>query len=133
MLKPVAALAALAIAVAPSAQAFPIVGAAGLCPNAQAVVAYVQATYPAVLSIGGVRQDPIADHPSGHAVDIIVGGNTTLGNQIEADLMSQAGRFGIKYLIWQQTQYTVGGGVSLMANRGSATANHRDHIHTSVF
>ena len=98
---------------APAAQAFPVVGGQGLVPNARAVVDYVQATYPGVLSIGGVRQDALPDHPSGRAVDIMVGGNAALGNQIAADLRSKSGQFGVRYLLWQ-------------------TVSHYDHVHVSV-
>ena len=111
----VAAVAAVCVAVvkAPAAQAFPVVGGQGLVPNARAVVDYIQATYPGVLSIGGVRQDALPDHPSGRAVDIMVGGNAALGNQIAADLRAQSGRFGMRYLLWQ-------------------TVSHYDHVHVSV-
>jgi hypothetical protein len=98
---------------APSAQAVPIVGGGGLTPNAWALANYIQANYPGVQSIGGVRQDPWPDHPSGRAIDVMVGGNTALGNQIYADIMGNPGRFGISYALWQ-------------------TSAHFDHIHFTV-
>jgi hypothetical protein len=98
---------------APSAQAVPIVGGGGLTPNAWALANYIQANYPGVQSIGGVRQDPWPDHPSGKAIDVMVGGNTALGNQIYADIMGNPGRFGISYALWQ-------------------TSAHFDHIHFTV-
>lgn len=113
MLKHVAAVAAIAVLAAPTANAAPIVGGNGLTPNAWALANYIQANYPGVQSIGGVRQDPYPDHPSGRAIDVMVGGNTALGNQIYADIMGNPGRFGISYTLWQ-------------------TAGHFDHIHFTV-
>jgi hypothetical protein len=111
--KSLAAVLATAVVLAPSAQAVPIVGGGGLTPNAWALANYIQANYPGVQSIGGVRQDPYPDHPSGRAIDVMVGGNTALGNQIYADIMGNPGRFGISYALWQ-------------------TAGHGDHIHFTV-
>jgi hypothetical protein len=111
--KSLAAVLATAVVLAPSAQAVPIVGAGGLTPNAWATANYIQANYPGVQSIGGVRQDPWPDHPSGRAIDVMVGGNTALGNQIYADIMGNPGRFGISYALWQ-------------------TSAHFDHIHFTV-
>jgi hypothetical protein len=111
--KSLAAVLATAVVLAPSAQAVPIVGGGGLTPNAWALANYIQANYPGVQSIGGVRQDPWPDHPSGRAIDVMVGGNTALGNQIYADIQSQSGRFGVSYMLWQ-------------------TAGHFDHLHITV-
>jgi hypothetical protein len=110
---------AAAVCVAPmvtttQARAVPLVGGGGLCPNASSLAAYVRNTYPGVLSIGGVRPDPLPDHPSGHAIDIMVGGNTALGNMIKNDIASQSGNFGVKYILWQ-------------------VPSHYDHIHVTVF
>ena len=112
-MKSLAAVLATAVVLAPSAQAVPIVGGGGLTPNAWALANYIQANYPGVQSIGGVRSDPYPDHPSGRAIDVMVGGNTALGNQIYADIMGNPGRFGISYALWQ-------------------TAGHGDHIHFTV-
>lgn len=103
---------ALALATAPAAQAVPIVGGNGLCPNAWSLAEYIRATYPGVLSIGGVRSDPLPDHPSGHAIDIMVG-NLGLGDTIAADIRSQSGRFAVKYVLWR-------------------VASHYDHVHVTV-
>lgn len=126
-MKRLIAITAAAVLTAPAANAFPVVGGNGLCPNAQNLLAYIQNTYPAVLSVGGVRRDPIPDHATGHAIDVMVGGNTALG-----DVLSQSGRFGVRYTIWQQTEHMPSGAAVFMANRGSPTANHRDHVHISV-
>lgn len=90
----------------------PTVGMAGVVPNARALAAYIIATYPGVRSIGGVRADPIPDHPSGHAIDIMVD-DMALGDVILADIHSQAARFGVDYTLWR-------------------VAAHFDHIHVRV-
>ena len=114
-MKSLAAVLATAVVLAPSAQAVPIVGGQGLTPNAAALADYVRANYPGVLSIGGIRPcDAIGEHCSGRAIDIMVGGNTALGNTIYADIMGNPGRFGISYTIWQ------------------SDSAHWDHLHVSV-
>ena len=98
----------------PKASAVPIIGRKGLVPNANNLTDYISMNYPGVMSIGGVRSDPLPDHPSGHAIDIMVGGKTSLGNAIHSDIMSNRSRFGIKYTLWQ-------------------VSRHYDHIHVTVY
>ena len=93
--------------------AIPTVGMGGLVPNARILAAYIIATYPGVESIGGVRADALPDHPSGHAIDIMIGSNMGLGDAINADIQSQAGRFGVAYTMWR-------------------VANHFNHVHITV-
>lgn len=113
MIRKLTAVAATAVLTAPPAAAVPIVGGQGLTPNAAALAEYIRATYPGVQSIGGVRSDPLPDHPSGRAIDIMVGTNTALGDTIHADIQAQAGRFGVQYTLWQ-------------------VSAHYDHIHITV-
>lgn len=91
----------------------PTVGMGGLVPNARMLAAYIMATYPGVRSIGGVRADPLPDHPSGRAIDIMIGSDMALGDAINSDILSQAGRFGVSYTMWR-------------------VASHYDHIHVTV-
>jgi peptidoglycan DL-endopeptidase CwlO len=91
-----------------------MVGMGGVCPNAANLASYIAANYPGVLSIGGVRADRLPDHPSGHAIDVMVGGNSSLGYAINNDVLSQRGRFGVKYTMWMVPQ-------------------HHDHVHITVF
>ena len=91
----------------------PTVGMGGLVPNARSLADYVMAKFPGVQSIGGVRADPLPDHPSGHAVDIMIGSDMGLGDAINADVQSQAGRFGVAYTMWR-------------------VANHFNHVHVTV-
>jgi hypothetical protein len=93
--------------------AVPTVGMGGIVPNARALAAYIINTYPGVQSIGGVRSDPLPDHPSGHAIDIMIGSDMGLGDAINADVQGQAGRFGVVYTMWR-------------------VANHFNHVHVTV-
>jgi len=92
----------------------PTIGMGGLVPNAWALAAYISNAYPGVQSIGGVRSDPLPDHPSGHAIDIMIGWDMSLGDAISADVGSQAGRFGVAYTLWR-------------------VPNHFNHVHVTVF
>jgi hypothetical protein len=113
-MKTLAALAAAAVVAAPSAHAdIQLVGMVGLTPNAQALEAYVASTYNPP-SIGGVRPDALPDHPTGHALDFMVYGNTRLGNAIYGDLNSNKAAHSIKYCLWQ-------------------VPHHYDHVHCTVF
>lgn len=81
--------------------------------------------------IGGVGSRPNAsDHPVGLALDFMTLSNTGLGNKIASYLIANAQRLLIKYLIWQQ-KFNDGSGWSAMEDRGSITANHMDHVHSS--
>ena len=93
--------------------AIPTVGMSGLAPNARTLAAYIIATFPGVQSIGGVRPDALPDHPSGHAIDIMIGSDMALGDAINADVQSQAERFGVSYTMWR-------------------VANHFNHVHVTV-
>jgi hypothetical protein len=103
----------------------------GMTPNAIAVINAVKAEFPGSGPFGGYRPGDPLDHGTGHAVDIMCG--TTEGNEIAAFLQANAGELNIKYLIWRQRIWYPGGSWQGMEDRGSATANHYDHVHVSVF
>jgi len=109
-----AAVPASVVAALGLAPPIPAVGMVGLVPNARSLAGYIMATYPGVRSIGGVRSDPLPDHPSGHAIDIMIGSDMSLGDAINADVQSQAGRFGVSYTLWR-------------------VAHHFDHVHVTVY
>ncbi len=108
------ALAAVAFSPVPIASAVPLVGSSGLAPNAWNLANYIQANYPGVQSIGGVRSDRLPDHPSGHALDLMTGSNMGLGDTIAADLRAKMADMGIKYILWR-------------------VPAHYDHVHVTVF
>lgn len=104
----------------------------GLTPNGVAVYRAVCAEFPEVKSYGGRRSDPGSDHNSGNAVDIMISDST--GDRITEYLIANKDRLNVKYVIWQQKIYASYTGWSgrPMEDRGSATANHYDHVHVSV-
>lgn len=111
----------------------PLTGATGLTGKAAQLAAYLRDTYPDVVSIGGVRADPLPDHPSGHALDVMVYNDIKTGDAVLRDVLAQADRFGVRYAIWRQQMYRPNGYVGWMANRGTPTLNHYDHVHITVW
>ncbi|MBZ2197549.1 SH3 domain-containing protein [Occultella gossypii] len=105
-----------------------------LAANAAAAYRAVCAVFPGVASAyGGYRAGDGGDHGSGHALDIMVTGAS--GWEIARYLQAHAGELGITYLIFEQQMWMAGdaaGAWTYMADRGSATANHYDHVHVST-
>jgi hypothetical protein len=95
-------------------------------------------------SIGCYRPEASGEHPLGRACDFMLstGGimptaaNVQRGYQIAAWAQANASQLGIMYIIYRQRIWDIrmasSGWVS-MADRGSITANHFDHVHISVF
>jgi hypothetical protein len=102
----------------------------GMSDNAVAVVNEVKRAFPHLNDIGGYRAGDPGDHGSGNAVDIMCG--TSDGDALAEHLQGMAGTLNIKYIIWKQRIWYPGGGWEPMEDRGSATANHYDHVHVSV-
>jgi hypothetical protein len=129
MASPVAFVAPAPVAASPRRMAR-LVGERGLTPGATGLARYLQATYPGVLSIGGVRPcDQFREHCRGIALDAMVGGDLELGDRISADMLT---RSDVRFTIWRQTIRYPSGRSRLMDDRGSATANHMDHVHIQV-
>ena len=104
-----------------------------LTPGAENLNRLVSAQFPHNTGgIGGWRQDAYEDHPSGEALDIMVGGNKALGDSINKWLLDNADALGLKYTIWQHGQWDPGGKFTEYPDRGSPTANHMDHVHARV-
>ncbi|WP_432559475.1 SH3 domain-containing protein [Granulicoccus sp. GXG6511] len=106
----------------------------GLQPRTEAVHQALCANFPAIGSYGGVRADWDAEHPSGRAIDAMTS-NQAVGDAVANWARANAGRYGITEVIWNQRIWTTqraGEGWRMMSDRGSATANHRDHVHISV-
>ncbi|MEU5882563.1 hypothetical protein [Spirillospora sp. NPDC047279] len=93
-------------------------------------------------TIGCSRPGDPQDHGSGRACDFMesTGGNMPSagarahGDAVAQFVISNASRYGVKYVIWRQRIYDMrgGGGWKAMSDRGSVTANHYDHVHVSV-
>lgn len=87
-----------------------------------------------VSTIYGWRQDAYPEHPSGLALDIMVGTDKALGDSIFDYFKLNAEKFKVFDIIWYQTYYEFAADGSLsysngMEDRGSITQNHMDHVH----
>lgn len=101
-------------------------------PNIIKVHRAVCAAFPQVTTYGTWRSD--GEHGQGRAVDIMISGET--GWAIAEMLRDNHAALGIEYLIYAQKIWSVdrsGEGWRGMSNRGSATANHYDHVHVTVY
>jgi uncharacterized protein YcbK (DUF882 family) len=101
----------------------------GLLPNAVNGYRAVCAKFPEVKTFGGRRPGTGSDHNTGEAVDIMITGST--GDRIADYLIQNQGALNVKYVIWKQRIWMPGKGWKAMEDRGSATANHFDHVHAS--
>ncbi|MDQ0379256.1 hypothetical protein [Amycolatopsis thermophila] len=101
---------------------------AGTKPHVAAVGNYLKAKF-GVDEVGGrAGRSGTSDHPSGLALDFMV--DTATGNQLADYVLAHKSEFNVTYVIWRQ-RYNDGSGWSTMEDRGSATANHYDHVHVS--
>ena len=104
----------------------------GLTPSAITVFRAVCNNFPQITSYGGYSAH--GEHSSGRAIDIMTS-DVTLGTKIAEFLRANASKLHIYDVLWRQQIFTVeraGEGWRAMASRGSATANHFDHVHVSV-
>jgi hypothetical protein len=105
-------------------------------PQAQAAADAVVSNVPGAggITIGGTRAsatDP-GGHPSGLALDYMVGSNDSLGDAIVQYHIAHWNELGVEYVIWQQRILSSpNGSWKQMADRGGATANHMDHPHVN--
>jgi hypothetical protein len=81
---------------------------------------------PTMLGVGG--RGGASDHPTGLAVDFMV--SSAVGDRLAACALRNKDALGITYVIWKQ-RINYGSGWKGMEDRGSATANHMDHVHVS--
>lgn len=104
----------------------------GLVQNAIDVHRAVCGRYPQITSYGGIRSGS-TNHATGRALDIMVRGS--VGDDVARWLRENASELGVTEIIWEQRIWTVqrsGDGWRWMADRGSDTTNHYDHVHVSV-
>jgi uncharacterized protein YgiM (DUF1202 family) len=113
----------------------------GLKPNAIKVHRAVRVNFPQITSIGGVRRDALPDHPSGRALDLMIpsyksASGKALGQKVALWAKANARSLGVEYVIWNQHIWNIKRdkeGWRYMANRGSDSANHKNHVHITVF
>lgn len=105
----------------------------GVSPHIVVIHAAVCAAFPEVTTYGTFRGGG-GDHGSGLAVDIMTSG--ARGWQIAEFVRQRFAAFGVNYVIYAQHIWSVtrsAEGWRAMADRGSTTANHYDHVHVSVY
>ena len=113
--------------------------ATGLLPIMAEARQYVMDVY-GLRNIGGFAKRNIAgtnklsDHALGKAIDIMTS-NLALGTTIARDFAFGPAhdRFQAENVIWQQAISSRGGAFRGMADRGSPTQNHRDHVHVDTY
>jgi hypothetical protein len=89
--------------------------------------------FPQITTYGG--WDAHGEHVSGRALDIMTS-DVALGTAIAQFLQAHAAELHIYDILWRQHIWTpvrAAEGWRLFADRGSATANHYDHVHVSVY
>ena len=92
-----------------------------------------------ITDIGGYRSGPGAeDHGEGLALDVMVPKSSKLGDEVAQLAIDNMKEAGITYIIWKQRFYmgvtNIYGPANTwnpMADRGSITQNHYDHVHIS--
>lgn len=115
------------------------VGLSSTVPSISRIITSVEGQWPVAGPYYGTRVEPGSDHHTGRAVDIMLSNWSTsgraTGDAIAAHLKENAGAYDITYIIWRQQIWSVARsseGWRPMADRGSVTANHYDHVHVSV-
>jgi len=94
--------------------------------------------FPEIKEMSGVRPDSMKWHPNGLAIDVVIPhwdtpAGRALGDRIVRYVFDNADRFGLEYVIWQQTYRPASGTPHLMEDRGSPDGNHYTHVHISSY
>ncbi len=106
-------------------------------PYAKAAVLEVRANFPEIKTIYGWRSSSAysSDHPNGRAIDNMIPNyksNKALGDRLAQWAIDNGKRLHVTYIIWRQGQYSLSRGYWVkMADRGSDTQNHMNHVHVS--
>ena len=125
--KPAVAAAGLSMAPCPDS-----VVESGLTDRAVYVYRSVCNAFPQLTSYGG--WDGHGEHSSGRALDIMTS-DVELGNAIAAFLQRHAAELNLYDILWRQRIWTpvrASEGWRYLPSRGSATANHYDHVHVAT-
>lgn len=114
----------------------------GLTPRMIAVRNEIMANFPMPYGVGCLRRGDPGEHGVGRACDFMMapggrhasGADLARGDAVAEWCIRNGRRVGIMYIIWRQRYYDIrtGSGWRMMADRGSPTANHYDHVHVSV-
>jgi hypothetical protein len=104
----------------------------GVSPNIVAVHEAVCANFPEITTYGTFRGD--GEHAEGLAVDIMVSGDR--GWQVAEFVRAHYSELGVSYIMYSQRIWSVersSEGWRYVEDRGSATANHYDHVHVTTY
>lgn len=105
----------------------------GMTSRTIGVLNQVCANFPGISSYGGYRAGDSGYHGSGQAIDAMISGDA--GWAVARWVQANASSLGVVEVIYSQQIWTAqrsGDGWRSMSDRGSATANHFDHVHISV-
>ena len=101
----------------------------------------LRAAFPRIKTVYGYRPGSAGEHRLGRALDVMLPGNyrsasaRALGKRIATWARSRAGSLKVMYVIWDQRIWNSqrsGDGWRRMSDGGSASANHKNHVHISV-
>jgi hypothetical protein len=104
----------------------------GVSPNIVAVHEAVCASFPEITTYGTFRGD--GEHAQGLAVDIMTSGSR--GWQVAEFVRAHYSELGVSYIMYSQRIWSVdrsSEGWRYVEDRGSATANHYDHVHVTTY
>jgi hypothetical protein len=132
-----------ASAPAPAATAMPFELPPGVAPekglqvDTIRVARAISVLFPQITTIGGWRPDALKWHPNGLAIDVMIPDPDSpegieLGNQIAGFALANAKRWNIDDVIWRHAIYMGPKSGQYMAEVGSETANHYDHVHIAT-
>lgn len=117
-------------------------GLTNMQPHAKALLASIRVQFPQFTTFYGVRPDSIPDHPSGRALDSMLPGSyrsassRASGRALASWAAANARSLHIEYIIWDQHIWNInrsGEGWRYMADRGSDNANHKNHVHITIY
>lgn len=109
----------------------------GLQVDTIRVARAISVLFPQITTIGGWRPDALKWHPEGLAIDVMIPNPESpegieLGNQIAGFALANAKRWNIDDVIWRHAIYLGPKSGQLMAEMGSETGNHYDHVHIAT-
>lgn len=105
---------------------------AGVSPNIRAIHEAVCSNFPEISTYGTLRSD--GEHAQGIAMDIMVAGDR--GWEVADFIRQYSAALGVNYVIHARNIWSVqrsAEGWRPMADRGSVTANHYDHVHVTTY
>jgi len=113
----------------------------GLKPNAIKVHRAARAKFPQITTYYTLRSGMFTDHSTGRALDLMIpnyksASGKAFGYKVAAWAKANAKPLGINYVIWNQHIWNIqrdSEGWRYMADRGGDSANHKNHVHITVF